>query len=560
MLRELAVENIAVIDSARIDLKAGFSVLTGETGAGKSLLTDAIALALGSRADSDIVRSGSSKATISLVVDLRTNSPALAKCAELGIELEEGILFIRREISAEGRSSVRLNNWPSTVGALREIGNLLVDLHGQHEHQALLNDETHIGYLDSWIGHEANLALIKVRQDYEAVEAIQRALRQVRVGQREREQRLDILKFQVEEIAACNLQIGESGLLENQILRLKHVEKLATGLEAMQEVLAGEEVSAAEAVQSCLRQLEQLKDLDPSLDTIHRDLATASVLIEESVRAIRDAFDGLNDDPQALEITAARLDTIQKLKRKYGDSEEAVLQFAADAQAELDQLLHSEESEESLVHQLEQAESSLQKSADHLSRLRQSKAVEFAASVQTEIRELGMPRSLFEVEIAPKPIQSDGQDAVRFLFTSNLGEGVRPLSKVASGGELSRLMLAIKAASAGRAGVPSLIFDEVDTGLSGKSAAVTASKLRTLAQHYQVLVISHLPQMASQAEHHLLIDKQEVNDRTVIRVKELDRESRVREIARLLAGEEIGETALANARELLRSGEKVNLI
>lgn len=551
MLLELTVENIAIIDKARLELGPGFTALTGETGAGKSLLIDSIGLALGGRADSDLVRTGARKGTVCLVADLRANPLALALCAEKGVELEDGRLVVQRDVSADGRSTVRLNSRPVTVGTLREIGRLLVDLHGQHDHQALLDDDHQIDFLDAWIGDQASALLVKTSDQYVLVETLRRKLAAVRNGQREREQRIDMLTFQIDEISTAAPSPGESDDLETRLSRLQNAEKLGRSAFAALESLGDDEESALVRLTTALRDLEHLAQLDPTLDQVLEPLREAEVQLDEATRGLRSYADEIDLDPQALEEAAARLDLLAKLKRKYGDTEEAVLEYLARAEEELADLTDLGSNEEEILARLEQEETLLQSLADDLTTLRTEKSKEFANQVTSHLQDLAMPKAEFVIDFKSGPIQPNGQDLVRFDFTSNPGEPARALSRVASGGELARIMLAIKVASAGRAGVPSLIFDEVDTGLSGRAAAVTAKKLEELARHYQVIVISHLPQIAGRSRTHFRIEKVEHNRRTFTQIRELEGEERVQEIARMLAGEEVGESALANARELL---------
>jgi len=552
VLLELSVENIAIIDRASISLGRGFTALTGETGAGKSLLTDAIALALGGRADSDLVRAGAAKGSVALLVDVSQSPAVLTKCAELGVEVEDGQLAVQRDLSSEGRSTVRLNGRPVSVGVLRELGALVVDLHGQHDHQALLVPERQVDFLDAWIGQEAMGLVADVADRCTVVDGLQRKLASLRSSRRDREQRVDMLEFQVQEIESVNPIPGESEELQIQIERLKHAEKLQSGAhQALNEVVEAEG-SALEKLGTAVRELENLSPLDPLIDGPLSDLKESLAAMQEGGRALRDYAERLDLDPAALESCASRLDNIKRLFRKYGDTEELVLQHLADAKAELASLQDDGQTEEEVAAKLESEQAELNEMAAKLTALRTKKAVEFDRLVTGHARELAMEKAEFKVDVQPKPVGPNGADLVTFLFTANSGEPMRPLSKVASGGEISRIMLAIKVSGAGRAGVPTLIFDEVDTGLSGRAAAVTAKKLEELAQNYQVVVISHLPQIAARADTHFRIEKAVDRGRTVTQVTPLDGDDRLREIARMLAGEEIGESALANAREMLQ--------
>ncbi len=555
MIRALTVENIAIIDRADLTLSQGFTALTGETGAGKSLLIDAITLALGGRAESELVREGAAKGTVTLVVDIRENSPAQAKCEELGIEVEDHELVIHREVSVEGRSVVRVNGKPVNVGTLRAIGAHLIDLHGQHDHQSLLNPDRQIEFFDAWIGEEAFRLRAHVAAQYSLVQDLHRQLSSVRRGQRERAQRIDMLQFQIEEIAGVEPQPGETHDLENLLSRLQNAERLGQGVQVSLGWLADDEGSVSEHLGLVARELSGLRALDEGLSDATEPIIAAHIALEEAIRGLRLYSGQLEPDPEALETTAARLDSLSRLKRKYGDTEEAILEYLARAEAELTALTDQGLDEATLVDKIEQESACLQQRASELTKLRRTSALIFQAEVEGHIRDLAMDKAVFRLSLSPVEITEAGADLVTFDFSANPGEPARALSKVASGGELSRVMLAIKVASAGRAGVPSLVFDEVDTGLSGRAAAAVARKLEQLAEHTQVLVISHLPQIAGRAQTHFLIEKSEVKGRVRTGIHELLGPERVEEIARMLAGDEVGESALANATELL--GDRV---
>ncbi len=551
MILEISVENIAIIDRAQLRLGSGFTALTGETGAGKSLVIDSIGLVLGGRADSDLVRAGSVRGSVSMAVDLSDSPAARAKCLELGVEIEENLLVIQRDLAAEGRSTARLNGRTAPATALREIGALLVDLHGQHDHQALLHPERQIEFLDAWIGSECEALKFAVGEKYAVVEAIRRKISALRSHRRDREQRVDMLRFQIEEITAVDPMPGETEELQNTLRRLQNSEKLSQASLMASELLQDQESSASELLSSALRSLEQAAVLDSSLEETLAPLRAASVHLEDAVRAIRSYVDTLEVDPGTLEETAARIDALGKLRRKYGDTEEAILDYLAKAEEELATLEDADSNEEALQADMDRESERLQKAADELTKLRTSKAIEFGKAALSHIRDLGMEKAEFEANIQSRAIDAAGQDDLELSFSANPGEPMMPLNRVASGGELSRVMLAIKAASAGRAGVPTLIFDEVDTGLSGRAAATMARKLEELAGHRQVIVISHLPQIAGKATEHFRIEKVEDGGRSVTRITHLDGQERVEEIARMLAGEKIGDSAIANARELL---------
>ncbi|MGV3616004.1 MAG: DNA repair protein RecN [Fimbriimonas sp.] len=552
MIVELTVDNLAIIERAQISLGPGFTALTGETGAGKSLLIDAINLALGERADTELVRAGAAKAAVSVVLDLTGEEEALRRCAELGIPLEEGkTLYIQRDVSAKGGSQCRLGGKLAPVSTLRQIGQVLVDLHGQHDHQSLLDAESHIGYLDDWIGTPAKALLIRVAETNERADEARKRLSQLRAGMRDREQRLDLLRFQINEIESANPKPGETEEMDATLSRLRYAEKLATASFGALGAVADQENCAIDLLATAIKQLEGAIRFDATLETVVAPMRDALIEVEEAAHSLRNYSDNLEADPGRLDEVQARLDTLKRLRRKYGANEGEVLEYLAQSKEQLTLLEDSEASEEELQSAAERAQAALDEVAAELSALRKAKAEAFASLVQTQLRDLAMERAVFSVDFQRKPADAMGADQVEFHFSANVGEPPRPLSKIASGGEISRVMLAIKTALAGRAGVPTLIFDEVDVGLGGRAAATMARKLEELAQHYQVLVISHLPQIASRAATHFRIEKGEANGRVVTRVRPLSTDERVEEIARMLAGERVTGTALANARELL---------
>lgn len=550
MITELHVENLAIIQQARVIFRDGFTALTGETGAGKSLLIDALELCLGERADTELVRTGATKASVQLVIDLSNSPEILSTLADIGIDSEEGLIYIQREVQAEGRSQARVNGKSVPVATLRQLGELIVDLHGQHQHQALLDQETHVVYLDSWIGKDASELKQAVAERYSTWQEAKRKYEALQRGIQEREQRLDLLRFQVQEIETFSPVEGEESELNSLLVRLKNSERISDATQRAITVLSEGETNARDLLARGLKDAEEVERLDSTLDL--SELREALVDLEESIHKIQSYFDSLENDPDALETAVERLDGLKRLKRKYGETETEILEFLSRAQQELSDLTDVEASEESLHSTLITAESALSETYDRLTELRKGRSRDFADDVRKHLADLSMEKTLFEVRISPGEATSGGRDFVEFLFSANSGEELKPLAKIASGGEISRVMLAMKSALAGRAGVPTLIFDEVDTGLGGAAAAAVGKKIRALSEHYQVLAISHLPQVASQANEQLRIQKNEVDGRVQTVIVPLSESERVQEIARMLAGDSVSEHAVANAKEMLR--------
>lgn len=553
MVLELTVENVAIIERAEIRLGGGFTVLTGETGAGKSLLVDAIQLALGERADSELIRTGADRAVVRVVVEV--DDAARAKLANAGIATSDVRLTLQREVLASGRSQCRANGQTVPVSTLREIGKWLVDLHGQHDHQSLLDPERHLGLLDDWIGEP----IVALRSEVEAAFArrsdLDRRLRNLRAHLRDREQRLDTLRYQIEEIEAVNPRVGERDELESELARLRNHERLSALCQAANGRLATGETNARDLLGEAIRDLEDAGRFDPELTEVLEPMRTALYSLEDGDRALGAYLERLEDDPARLEEVAARSDALKRLCRKYGDDEAAVLTHLQRARQEADELEDGGSTTESLASQLDEAEGALFEACGRLTALRRARAAEFADHVERQLRDLDMERARFEVAIVPREPEATGADRVEYLFSANLGEEPRALAKIASGGELSRVMLAIKSAMSGRAGVPTLIFDEVDTGLGGRAAAKVARKLQGLSRHYQVVAISHLPPIAARASTHFRIEKREQRGRVVTDVRLLRPNERVEEIARMLVGDRTTEAALQSARDLLDDTE-----
>lgn len=553
MILELSVENIAVIEKAQIGLGPGFTVLTGETGAGKSLLVDAIALALGGRADADLLRAGAQKGPVHLVATITNNPAARALCDELGVSPEEDTIFIVREISSEGRNVSRINGKAHPVSSVKQLGSVLVDLHGQHDHQALLDPVRHLEYLDLWIGAPLRPLLDAVSAAYDEWHETQEKLNTLRKAGRDREHRIDLLSHQVSELSEAGLRVGELEELQAQLVKSKHAAAISEATYSAISALDDEEISASGRLAEAITGLHSVQKYDEDLAEIVSILESAETQLKEALLELRNHAEELGSESQDVEEIAERLDKVKRILRKYGDDEQSALEFLAEAEQELSLLSDAESSEVELLSQLKVREQALNKACSNLTELRTQSAANFSALVQSEIQELAMAKAKFEVAVLPSSPSRLGADSIQFMFSANTGEPLRALDKIASGGEMSRVMLALKVALAGKAGVPTLIFDEIDTGLSGFAAAVVARKLSELSKHYQVVAISHLPQLAGRADVHFKIEKNEREERTFTEIRKLEGEERVRELARMLAGEEIGEMAIANARELLAS-------
>lgn len=552
MLTEITVENLAIIDRIQVQLGPGFTALTGETGAGKSLLVDALELAFGSRADSDLVRDGATKLSVHLVLDLQDRPQLLQLLATEGVDSDNGQIIVQREVFAEGKSQGRINGKVTTAQLLRRLGECVVDLHGQHDHQSLLRPEEHLGLLDSWVPSQTLQAEFSaLREQLEQRVAITNQMRHLQQSNRERAQRLDMLTFQIAELEEAQLVEGESVQLESELVRLRHADRIrGYGEQAVLELMS-DEGSAYDRLADGLRLVQDAAQLDPSLQSLAGQIEALSVQLKDSAHELAAYVQALESDPARLDMVVERLELIRRLGRKYGETESAMVEYLAAAQVELDTLTHAEASLETLERDVALISEHIDTICERLTALRQAAASEFEELVRVQLHDIGMDKAILRVGVESAEVSTTGADQVELLFTANPGEPLRPLAKIASGGEASRVMLAIKAAMAGRSGVPIMVFDEVDAGLGGQAAAMVARKLAELSQHYQVLAISHLPQIASRATGHLHIFKEEVGGRVTTRIMALEGENRVHEIARMIAGEQVNASATAHAASML---------
>ncbi len=556
MLTELHITNFALIEELRLELGPGLSVLTGETGAGKSIIVDAMTAALGERTSSDVVRTGADKCLVEAVFELDSDCPACVVAAQLGYEPDGGLLILSREITAGGKSQCRINGRPITASALREITSHLLDIHGQHEHQSLLSVPTHIEILDSWCGAELVDLRAKAAATYAELHSLIDARDRLQKDERERVRLLDLYTFQSEEITAANLQPGEEEELAAERNRLANAERLFAAASEIREAL-GADGSSVDRLSSAAMAADKMVGLDPAATCIAESVNAALIAAQEAMLAVRDYEDSIESDPSRLEQIEDRLDSIRTLKRKYGDTIEEVIAFGNDLAGKIDALAHSEERSQQLAAQIGQLTADLSATCRMLTDLRRSAAPEFAKLVERELADLAMEKTRFEVSLEPVEPGPTGADAVEFLISPNPGEPVKPLAKIASGGEMSRIMLALKGV-AKRPEVPSLVFDEIDSGIGGLTAQVLGDKLAALARVCQVMCVTHLPQIASRANRHYAVGKLVEAGRSFVRIRELADEDRVIEVARMLGGEGAAGAAALHAREMLSLADHRN--
>jgi DNA repair protein RecN (Recombination protein N) len=552
MLLEIRVRNFAVIDAVTTSFAPGLNVLTGETGAGKSMLLDAILLIRGARAQTDVIRTDTETATVEAVFDVAPRGPAAAVLEEAGLGLDQGQLVIRRELARSGRHRAFVNDSPVTVGLLERLGDHLVEIHGQHEHQRVLEPARQLDLLDRFA--DAEELRDRVGDLFAKHRAAKAELERARAAERDRAQREDLLRLQVSELGAARLRVGEEEELRVERRRLQHAERLSAGLAEAGGLLNDDDSSAMSRLHRTARLLRDLARLDPAFAAPADSVDGAGALVEDALAAVRSLRESITMTPGRLDAIDERLDALTRLKRKYGDTESAMLAFREEAAAELERLGRHEEILAEQERLLGELDAELSGAAHELAKRRGDAAERLAGETARELRQLGMERARFEIAVARAPFEEIGPrglDRVEFRLSTNPGEDVRPLARIASGGELSRTMLALKAILARADRVPTMIFDEVDSGIGGRVAAVVAQKLAAAAEGRQVLCVTHLAPIAARAAHHVRVSKSVRGGRTRVSAELVTGEARVEEIARMVAGDRVTETARGHARELL---------
>lgn len=547
MLSLLHIENIAVIEQADISFDRGFNILTGETGAGKSIVIDAISAILGERAYRDMIRTGAGKASVRAVF---TDVPMLSWFEENGVEYDSETV-VQREIYLDGKNVCRVNGALVSVSILRKLGIQLINIHGQHDSASLFDEANHLSFLDAF-ADDAQM-IESYAQKYAAVVELQSQIRKMTMDEGEKLRRMETLRFQIEDISKAQLQPGEDEELETRRKLLQNAEKLSDGVNTAVECLYGGDDTdgAASLLAEAERELARLSRFTDAFSQLHEKVADLMYQVQDAAEELRDARDDLSYSAGELDSIESRLDVIHKLRRKYGATCEDILAYLEQAKEELDQIEFADDHLEKLKKKLEKAEKEAWSAAIELRNCRQEASRRLSARILEELSQLDMPRVQFECAFTETELSANGADAVAFYMSANAGEALKPMSKVASGGELARIMLAMKNVLAEKDQVSTLIFDEVDTGVSGRAAQKVAVKLRSVAQHKQVLCVTHLPQLAALADTHLLIAKEERAGRTYTTVTPLDIEGRKQELARIIGGANITETTLKSAEEML---------
>ncbi len=554
MLAELFIENLAVIEKTSIRLHAGLNVFTGETGAGKSIVIDAVGAILGRRVSREIVRHGTQRASVTArFVGLPEG--VYAKLAEAGMEAEDGELFVSREIFADGKSTARIMGKPVTAAFLREVGDLLINIHGQHENQVLLAPERHLSILDSYGDHGALLA--EYETSYRKVLSLKREIKKLTIDAQEKARKIEELTAQAEEIEAAALSVNEEEQLETRRNEYRNAAKIASAVQKAYILLDGEDDGGAVAMtQSAAQYCGHASADSPRAAAIYDRLESAAAELDSIRDALDELLEDMQFDPMQLEQVEARLDLIRKLKRKYGATEEAVIRSGEEARAALGKIEESDERLQELNAEAATEYPNLLRLADELTAERKKAAERFVQTVGEELAFLDMPNVKLSVSMEQRKAGAHGRDQVEFLIATNVGEPPKPIARIASGGELSRIMLAVKNTLAERDHMPTMIFDEIDTGVSGRAAQKIGKKLKQAAYHRQVLAVTHSAQVAALADTQYLIRKENDGTRTYTNVTELDEAARINEVARIMSTDRITDLMRETARQMIEAGKE----
>ncbi|MBR0465042.1 MAG: DNA repair protein RecN [Clostridia bacterium] len=561
MLLEMNIRNIALIDRLRIEFQEGLNVLTGETGAGKSIVIDSVNLALGGRADRDLIRSGADKASVQAVFDVRGHERVLSQLNEWGYETDDGLLAVSREMSASGRNLCRIAGEVATLSQLRQLTGLLVELHGQHEHQELMSPARHLAILDAFGGEDHQNLLKTVQSAYGRYASDRREYEKLQEALRDKAITKAVLERQLGEILSLKIKPGEDKTLEQRFKLMENAEKIQTRVErAFSLVYEGSDraPSVQEALKKASNAMQAISDIDSRYEAMAEKLQDMYYAAQDAGYELQDMLEGLEFDPATYDKVGSRLDAIERLKDLYGPTLDDVLRFRDVTQARLDELEGGDERLQDLRQSLQQSREELKRACGALTASRKALAGTFEESVISQLRDLGMEKVRFTVRFASlneEKMTAYGADAVEFLISPNPGEPLKPLSATASGGELSRVMLAIKTVMAQKDGVGTIIFDEIDTGVSGRMAQAVGEKMCAIGAHRQVIAVSHLPQIAALGDAHFAVEKNVENGRTLTTVRLLDDDGRVRELSRLVGGAGDPQSSINHAKSLLSGGQ-----
>ena len=569
MLLQLSIKNLALIDAMTIDFAPGMNVMTGETGAGKSIVVDAVNLVLGERADRELIANGQSKARVEAVFDITDNEKVRALLDQMEIEGDEDTTSISRELTSAGKNICRINGTVVPLQTLRQVSSQLLDIHGQHEHQLLLDSKNHIAYLDEFAGDEIRPLLEKTAQQYSAWRTSAVRLSKLRKSVAEREQRIDMLRFQLEELQNARLIEDEEEELERQKVFYRNAGKIMSAFDEACGLLdsgaARGGSSAVELLREGVRALTPVAALDSRYEAVYARLDGLCYEVEDAVAELSDLRDDMDYDEQEAELVESRLDLLHRLNRKYGATTRDMIRYRDRIAAELSELEDSDEAMERLEKEYRNNTKSLKEISGELTRARENAARRFEKSIETQLHDLGMKNARLSMAFSPMGkeekisdrFSAQGVDRVEMMFCANLGQTMKPLARVASGGELSRIMLALKNLSAQKPGIPrSMVFDEIDTGISGRMAQVVSEKMSQIGDHHQVICVTHLPQIAAMADEQFLVRKGDEGGVTRTEVIRLDRQQRAQEIARMVGGAACeSESSIRHALTMLDEAE-----
>lgn len=559
MLSELSIRNFAIIESLSISFEKGLTVLTGETGAGKSIIIDAVHLLVGGRGSSEFIRHGENKAEIEGLFLVEDQHPCYHKALEFGIEIEEGMIVLRRDMTKSGKSVCRINGKLVTIAVLREFGSTLIDIHGQHEHQDLMNESKHISLLDQFGGADIMEAQTEYQRVYKRYEETKKRIKSLSENEQKMAHRLDLIQFQLEEIQNADLHLNEDDRLLEEKSRLSNFQRIFASLQAAYESLRGEQ-TGLDWVGMAMSHLENAVELDSENKEMYEIVSNCYFQLEDVMQSVRNKLESMEFNPERMNEIEERLTEINGLKRKYGHTIQEILEYAATIDEEIETI----QNKETHIHQLEKELASLTKDlmleAKQLTDLRKKTANTLTKLIHRELKDLYMDKTIFEVNFKTlDSYQKNGKDIVEFFISTNPGEPLKPLAKIASGGEMSRMMLALKSIFSIHQGVTSLIFDEVDTGVSGRVAQAIGEKIYKISNISQVLCISHLPQVAAIADTHLFIAKKIKDGRTKTSVIAMSEKEKIKEIGRMISGAEITDLTKQHAEELLHLAREMKV-
>lgn len=559
MLSDLQVKNFALIDKVNISFKEGLNILSGETGAGKSIIIGALDLLLGARANTDVIRSGKNAAYISAFFQPEELEIINDILDQAGIEIEENGILIAREIKRSSRNRTLINGQLATLKIVKKISRYLIDIHGQHEHQLLLDSSSHLMVLDAFIGEQIKEEKSEIKRIYKELNEVKKEMQEIEMDDSKRARELDVINFQIEEIEEADLKEGEYQELKEEYKSLSHGEEIYNSTAELMNALSGDDYSNKGIIDrlSVLKnKFSDLKEYNPRLEELNQQFADVYYGLEEFIYDLGDFRNSFNYDEEKISIISERLDLINTLLRKYGDSVEDVLSYLDELYNKKDKLENIEEKISMLQKKEKNLENKIMDLSKKVSEIRKKYAKKLESQLKNELKDLAMEDVSFKVNFEEKEISADGIDQVEFLISPNRGEELKSLSRIASGGELSRIMLSLKTITANLDQVDTLVFDEVDSGVGGKTAAKMAAKLSQISKNSQIICITHLPQLASAANHHFLIKKEKGQKRTFTKINDLDQKERVKEIARMIGGAAITDKTLAHAEEMIVLAEE----